>query len=55
MGAGVLKWALSDERVDAVIPATKRPARVAENAKAGQPPWFGPNERALVARLAEQL
>ena len=23
-----------------------------ENAAAGEPPWFGPEERALVARLA---
>ncbi len=48
----VLKWALSDERIDAVIPATRRPERTAENAAAGSPPWFGPEERALVERLA---
>jgi len=50
----LLKWALSDERVDVVIPATKQPRRVRENAAAGEGPWFGPEERALVARLAEQ-
>ena len=48
----LLKWALSDPRVDLVIPATKRPDRAAENAAAGSPPWFGPEERALVERLA---
>jgi diketogulonate reductase-like aldo/keto reductase len=48
----LLKWALSDERVDLVIPATKRPERARENAAAGAPPWLGPEERALVERLA---
>ena len=48
----LLKWALSDERVDVVIPATSRAERTAENAAAGSPPWFGAEERALVERLA---
>ncbi len=48
----LLKWALSDERVDLVIPATSKPERAAENAKAGSPPWLGADERELVARLA---
>ncbi|HSL63315.1 MAG TPA: aldo/keto reductase, partial [Gaiellaceae bacterium] len=48
----LLKWALSDERVDLVIPATRRPERAAENAAAGEPPWFGPEERGYVERLA---
>jgi diketogulonate reductase-like aldo/keto reductase len=48
----LLKWVLSDERVDLAIPATSRPDRAAENAPAGEPPWFGPEERELVARLA---
>jgi diketogulonate reductase-like aldo/keto reductase len=48
----LLKWALSDERVDVVIPATSRPEHAAENAAAGSPPWFGPTERTLVERLA---
>jgi diketogulonate reductase-like aldo/keto reductase len=48
----LLKWALSDSRVDVVIPATKVPARMRENAAAGEPPWFGPDERRLVERLA---
>jgi aryl-alcohol dehydrogenase-like predicted oxidoreductase len=50
----LLKWALSDARVDLVIPATSRPERVAENAGAGSPPWFGPEERAYVERLARK-
>jgi diketogulonate reductase-like aldo/keto reductase len=48
----LLKWALSDERVDLVIPATRRPERTRENAAAGEPPWFGSEERAYVERLA---
>ncbi len=48
----LLRWALSDPRVTAVIPATSRPGRMTENASAGSGPWFGPAERALVARLA---
>ncbi|HEU4865882.1 MAG TPA: aldo/keto reductase [Actinomycetota bacterium] len=48
----LLKWALSDDRVDAVIPATRDPRHAAENAQAGTAPWFGPDERRLVERLA---
>jgi diketogulonate reductase-like aldo/keto reductase len=48
----LLKWVLSDERVDVAIPATGRAERTAENAAAGSPPWFGPEERRLVERLA---
>ena len=48
----LLKWVLSDERVDLVIPATRKPERAAENAAAGRPPWFGPDERRLVERIA---
>jgi len=48
----LLKWALSDERIDVVIPATSKPERTAENAAAGVPPWLGPEQRALVERLA---
>ena len=51
-GHALLKWALSDERIDAVIPATKDPEHARENAAAGNPPWFGPEERKLVERLA---
>jgi diketogulonate reductase-like aldo/keto reductase len=48
----LLKWVLSDERIDVAIPATSRPDRARENAAAGEPPWFGPEERRLVERLA---
>jgi diketogulonate reductase-like aldo/keto reductase len=47
----LLKWALSDERVDLVIPATSKPERTAENARAGEPPWFTPEQRELVEQL----
>ena len=47
----LLKWILSDPRVDLVIPATSRPERVASNAAAGVPPWLGVEERAYIARL----
>ena len=48
----LLKWALSDRRVDLVIPATSRRERATSNAAAGSPPWLGSEERAQVARLA---
>jgi aryl-alcohol dehydrogenase-like predicted oxidoreductase len=48
----LLKWGLSDPRCHVAIPATSRPGRMAENAAAGNPPWFGPEERALVSKLA---
>ena len=51
-GQALLKWVLSDERVDLAIPGTSRPERAAENAAAGEPPWLGVEERALVERLA---
>jgi aryl-alcohol dehydrogenase-like predicted oxidoreductase len=47
----LLKWILSDPRCHIAIPATSQPARMQENALAGDPPWFGPDERAYVMRL----
>jgi diketogulonate reductase-like aldo/keto reductase len=48
----LLKWILSDPRCTTAIPATSRRGRTTENAVAGDPPWFGPDERELVERLA---
>jgi diketogulonate reductase-like aldo/keto reductase len=48
----LLKWALSDERVDLVIPATRNPEHVRANAAAGSPPWFDAEQRQLVERFA---
>jgi diketogulonate reductase-like aldo/keto reductase len=48
----LLKWALSDERVDVVIPATRDPQRVRSNALAGAPPFFDAEQRRLVERFA---
>ncbi len=48
----LLKWGLNDPRCHVAIPATSRPGCMAENAVAGEPPWFGADERAYVARLA---
>jgi diketogulonate reductase-like aldo/keto reductase len=48
----LLKWVLSDERVDVAIPATRDREHARANAAAGEPPWLGPDERRLVERLA---
>jgi diketogulonate reductase-like aldo/keto reductase len=48
----LLKWALSDQRVDVVIPATRDPEHARANVRAGRPPWFGSEERRLVERVA---
>jgi aryl-alcohol dehydrogenase-like predicted oxidoreductase len=48
----LLKWILSDPRCHVVIPATSSAAHMRSNAAAGSSPWFGPEERAYVARLA---
>ncbi len=48
----LIKWGLSDPRVHVSLVATAHPARLAENAAAGSPPWFGPDERQYVLRLA---
>ena len=51
----LLKWILSDPRCHVAIPATSNPAHMRENGAAGNPPWFGPEERTYVAKLANDL
>lgn len=50
----LLKWILSDPRCHVAIPATTHPNHLLANALAGEPPWFGSEERDLVARLAQR-
>ena len=47
----VLKWIASDARVSCVLTATKTPGRPTENAQAGDPPWFSPDQRERLAAL----
>jgi aryl-alcohol dehydrogenase-like predicted oxidoreductase len=48
----VLGLALSDPRVQVVIPATSKPDHLRENLRAGAPPWLDPEARERVAALA---
>lgn len=48
----LLKWVLSDERVDLAIPATTSPEHARANAAAGELPWFDTEQRRLVERYA---
>jgi aryl-alcohol dehydrogenase-like predicted oxidoreductase len=48
----LLKWGLSDPRCHAALPATFDLGHLRANAAAGGPPWFGPDERAYVTKLA---
>ena len=50
----VLKWVRSDTRVSCVLTATRTPGRIAENARAGQPPLFDDDQRELVVRIARR-
>jgi aryl-alcohol dehydrogenase-like predicted oxidoreductase len=50
----VLKWIASDPRVTTVLTATKNLDHVRENAAAGSLPFFAPEQRALVVRIAER-
>jgi aryl-alcohol dehydrogenase-like predicted oxidoreductase len=50
----LLKWILSDPRCHVAIPATFDIGHIHDNAEAGNPPWFGPDERARVTALASR-
>ena len=50
----LLKFVLSDRRVTCAIPATSKPERARENARAGEPPFLGDEEREYVSRLARR-
>jgi diketogulonate reductase-like aldo/keto reductase len=48
----VLKWIASDRRVSCVLTATHLESHARESAEAGEAPWFDPDQRALVERIA---
>jgi aryl-alcohol dehydrogenase-like predicted oxidoreductase len=48
----LLKYGLSHPATSVSIPATSSPQRMTENVGAGDGRWFGPEEKALVERLA---
>jgi aryl-alcohol dehydrogenase-like predicted oxidoreductase len=50
----ILKWIASDPRVSTVLTATQDVDHLRENALAGEPPFFTPEQRALVVRIAER-
>lgn len=50
----VLKWIASDPRVSTVLSATQDLDHLRENALAGNPPFFTPDQRAIVTRIAER-
>ena len=51
----LLKWGLSDPRCHVAIPATFKTDHMRDNAAAGRPPWFGPDERARVVKLTGRV
>jgi aryl-alcohol dehydrogenase-like predicted oxidoreductase len=50
----ILKWIAGDPRVSTVLTATQRQEHVRQNARAGDPPFFTPEQRSLVVRIAER-
>jgi aryl-alcohol dehydrogenase-like predicted oxidoreductase len=51
----LLKWIVSDTRVHSALPATSSVTHAAENAAAGDPPWFDAETRAYVAHVANRM
>jgi len=49
----ILKWIASDPRVSTVLTATHNLDHLRESARAGDPPFFTAEQRALVVRIAE--
>ena len=49
----ILKWIASDPRISCVLTATKTPGRPTENARAGDPPWFDPDQRERLSALLQ--
>src|SRR5487761_1445667 len=47
-----LKWIAGDPRGSCVLTATHLESHARENAEAGTPPWFDPDQRSLVERIA---
>jgi diketogulonate reductase-like aldo/keto reductase len=50
----LLKWVVSDPRVRVAIPATSKIERMAENALAGEPPFFDLATREKISNLAKK-
>ena len=50
----VLKWIASDRRVSTVLTATSKIEHLRESVKAGDPPFFSPDQRELVVRIARR-
>lgn len=54
MAAGGAHVDRHDHRVSSVLTATRTPGRASENAEAGMPPWFAPDQRHLVEEIAQR-
>jgi aryl-alcohol dehydrogenase-like predicted oxidoreductase len=49
----IVKWIAGDPRVSTVLTATQNLDHLRESARAGDPPFFTPEQRELVVRIAE--
>jgi hypothetical protein len=47
-----LRWSSVAPRVSCVLTATHLESHAMENAQAGEAPWFDPDQRTLVERIA---